>query len=159
MFGNTGVIPPNDYILNGTKNALNSIRSGSGDNCSVGFNTSDNRITSGKGFAAGLGVEARANGSLNIGVGTISFDVGAGAEFHLLMLDYGPQSYCFNPSTGTQTGLPIGFNGNYLTSNITAWAIATGKFSNSLGSWNFIIFGAVAQLNAGFPYSWAGSGR
>ena len=101
-------------------------------------------VHTGKGFSTGLSVEGVSQGS-RFG---IDYDIGAGGEFHLSMLDYGQEVFCGDHS-------PIGFNGYYMNASLGVWARA----GIGVGGDPLVSIAAGGSLHAEFPRPWKLSGN
>lgn len=144
MFGNTKIFKPTEWIGERTiqqRAALGLSSNFDGDKIEPSIQSS------GKGFATGLSVEGSGNGEVDLGIGRLTYSFGAGAEFHLSMIDYGLNSQCEEIS-------PVGFNGYYLQTGLTAWAFANGGINGN----PMVELRALATLEASFPNPWKFNG-
>lgn len=155
MFGNYNITAPTKFLFDETTQRINEY-----SKPPFYFNPPDfsaSNISTGKGFATGLGIkadgEAIASLSLrNLDIASIKAYFEVGAEFHLNMLDYGLSSNCGGYS-------PIGMNGYYMNSRLAAYATAGLQYRIGNGKWkNIIGFNAFAYLEMRFPKPFAGRG-
>lgn len=163
MFGNTNIYSPNGFFMEETVNGLNSVRPGFGTSAfeSPGF-AENPAIGLGKGFAAGLGINFEKSGGVELPLLNrtfVEYEINAGAEFNVSLLDYGDGALCSCCSYN-----PIGFNGSYLKANLAAYLIAAGyvtkyKTNGSIKWKNSIVdFRVGTYVLANFPRPWGVKG-
>lgn len=158
MFGNYGIYSPPGYFMQETIDGLNEVQPGLASLFDSPNFQSSSLIGTGRGFAAGIGVNANLSKTVPISnKWRAGVNATAGAEFNLSMLDYGPYSYC-----SCCDFTPIGFNGYYLRTNLAAYlsinAFAEKFKGNNQRTVNLFTLGLAAQLQANFPRPWGAQG-